>query len=155
MTYHARERGSVAGFVIGGLVLLGLLAGGIYVVRNNMLGQGSQVATTQTAGTPADKTDTTKTDDNADIKAALAKQAEEAQKAKEKQQAEQKAAEKAAAEKNAQSTMPATGGSSATSGATTTGHLPTTGPEEVIIPALGAMLLAGVSVAFARSRALL
>lgn len=155
MTYHARERGSVAGFVIGGLVLLGLLAGGIYVVRNNMLGQGSQVATQSTdkAATSTEKADN-KTDENADIKAALAKQAED-KKAKEQEEAKKKEAEKAAAEKNTQSTTATAGTSGATSGSAAAGHLPTTGPEEVAVPLLGATLLAGVGVAFARSRALL
>lgn len=150
-----RERGNVAAFAIGGLVLLGLLAGAIYVVRNKTP-QATNVAQTTTSKpstestNSSDKTDTTTTTDpNSDLKAALAKQAEEEKKAQEQQKAQQ--SEPQTTPQTTVTTTPTTSTAPVASGSS----LPTTGPEEVIVPMLGATLLAGVGFAFVRSRALI
>ncbi len=155
MVRHS-ERGSVAGFVIGGIVLLGLLAGAIYVVRNKTP-QAADIAQTTTnkpavqspdSSTATDTTTDTTSDANSDLKAALAKQAEEEKKAQEQQKAQQ-------SESAPQTTTPTTTPTTSTAPAEPSSHLPTTGPEEAIFPAIGATLLVGVGVAFQRSRALL
>ncbi len=164
------ERGSVVGFVIGGVVLLGLLAAGIYVVRQNMLPNvAAPDKETATTTAPAKKDDTTAEQKSADLKQTLAAQAE-AQKKAEDQLKAQQAESKPAAETTtpAPSTpsasttaIPTTGVSTtaspaaATSGAKASASLPATGPEDTVISAVGMAVLAAVGVAFVRSRATL
>ena len=144
------ERGNVLGFVLVGALLVALLLGGIYVVRHiSTTGSPAVPATTETdtsTGTTKDEESASsnsttqgsqKANDDQDLKQAL-----EAQSAAEKKAKDQQAASSSANSGSAQTS------SSATS-------LPATGPEEALLPAFGAMLLAGTVFAYARSRRLI
>lgn len=141
-------QGNVLGFVLVGALLVASLLGGIYVVRH-VSDSGSTVPTSTQEGTSSSTTKESDTDsttsqtagqsgDDQDLKQAL-----EAQSAAEKKAKEPQAASNAANSDADRSTS-----SSATS-------LPATGPEEVVFPLLGATLLAGTILAYARSRRLI
>ncbi len=146
------EQGNVLGFVLVGALLVALLLGGIYVVRNNM----APIATDDGASAPiAADTDKESGNDAApaggENKAADNKTDEqrlkenlEAQSAAEKKAREQQAA-------NSSTATPTDKGATALSAAS----LPATGPEEAVLPILGATLLAGTVLSYARSRRLI
>lgn len=122
------EQGSVVGFVLIGVLLTGLLVGGVWLARHPI--NSSQVATDSnsskaqkdTTSASSSSNDTAKATTDEELKAALAQQA-------------------------AQSL--ANGGSSSSSTAT---NLPTTGPADALFEMVGAMALAGATVAYVRSR---
>lgn len=136
------EQGNILGFVLVGALLTALLLGGVYVVRNS---NGANVATTTSItgnnNKPANKdteptgeTSTVAKTDEQRLKETLAAQALAEKKAKEQQAANDAA--------NLAATQSATA-------------LPVTGPEEAVVPLLGATLLAGTTFAYARSRRLI
>lgn len=151
-----KQRGSVLGYVLVGTLLVALLLGGIFVVRNNMAQlDGSKVtkevrntdttktqagsdSDTQTASTDVATNATDETSD--DIAEAVKKQAEEEKKAKEQNAA-------VTAQTSTQSVVTTTDSASTT--------LPTTGPGDAINSIVSVSLLVGAVVAYARSRATL
>lgn len=146
------EQGNVLGFVLVGALLIALLLGGVWLVRNQLAKnnvQGTVATTSQsTANNTSDSSTSTGSSDGTggnDLKDALAAQ----QTAEEKKAQEQKAAQDAEAAKSASTSE------SSTTTATTSTTLPTTGPEEALLPLAGAASLAGVSLAYARSRRLI
>ena len=149
------EQGNVLGFVLVGALLVALLLGGIYVARNSM----GQLATNNGSSAP-DATDGVSDKDTEPANGAVnkdtandktdeqrLKEALEAQSA-----AEKKAREQQAANNNSAGTTAKDG---ATSAASSASHLPATGPEEVVVPAAGAMLLSGAALSYVRSRRLI
>lgn len=149
---HRSEQGNILGFVLVGVLFVGLVAGGVWVVRSQLAKTGGEE--TATESTSSDKTteqlseagssDVAK-DPATDLKDALAAQ----QKEQEKKAEEQRAAQDA--ESNAKQ-------SSATT-STTSPHsvvaLPETGPGETLLSVAGATSLAGLGAAYVRSRRLL
>lgn len=119
------ETGNVVGFVLVGVLLTAMLVGGIWLARHPA--ESSSPETTPQTASKDKKTDTSdkKTTDE-QLKQTLAQQAA-----------------KSAADKQS---------SSSTSTPSTT--LPTTGPADVFIETVGAMLLVGTFVAYVRSRSL-
>lgn len=149
------ERGGIASFVIIGLLLLGLLAGGIYFVRNKMNpGTGTTGGEVASQSASSD-TKTSSSDQNQDLKDALAAQSSEEKKAEEQRKAQQSETTSTSATAGTTNTTTSNAVSTASGGSTTSSSLPATGPEEAIVPLLGAVLLTGVGIAFVRSRALL
>ena len=151
---HRSEQGNILGFVLVGALLVALLLGGIYVVRNTV----GHVATDDGASAPiaanSDKEsgkdatpagDEGKTADNKTDEQRL-KETLEAQSAAEKKAREQQAANKSDT---------ATGKDGSTPAASSAGSLPATGPEEAVLPTLGAMLIAGTMLSYVRSRRLI
>lgn len=148
---HRSEQGNVLGFVLVGALLVALLLGGIYVVRQNAPGQaGTNVATNDTSSqggehsnsdSNANNTDNTSSDeskksDEQSLKEALEKQSNQ--------------------NKDASTTNTDNANKNSTkdnSAQTTT--LPQTGPADAFIGMAGATLLAGAGVSYARSRRLL
>lgn len=146
------EQGNVLGFVLVGALLVALLLGGIYVVRNNMAhlatddGTSAPIAadTDKESGNDAAPTgEENKAADNKTDEQRL-KENLEAQSAAEKKAREQQAA-------NSSTATPIDKGATASSAAS----LPATGPEEAVLPILGATLLAGTVLSYARSRRLI
>jgi hypothetical protein len=152
-----REQGNIIGFVAVGVLLLALLAAGIYMLRgtlglDGLQTGGSQKTVTSSTEVPTEESATdgpSPSEANKDLKEALAAQASAEKKAAEQQKAQQ--AEALASDK----TTPQNGTATTTTGAVTQAALPTTGPEEVLAPLLGAALLAAAGVAFIRSRSLI
>lgn len=155
------ERGNVAGFVIVGLALLGLIVASIYVVRHSMLPVAGTPSTEQVASPTGTTTDASKDKDTSgtadttkdttnDLKTALSGQAAEEQKA-----AEQRSAQQAESTGSTSSTSAQNSAASASPGTSASANLPTTGPEDAILPAVGVALLAAVGIAFVRSRSLI
>lgn len=137
---RTNERGSVVRYVLGVVVLSGLLLGGILLYKNY------SANTSDTSGDQvANQTETSDSDDQAaQNEAALKQQQEEAEKkAQEQNQASGGDTSSTATETPHTSTVPS-------------GSLPETGPaEDVLLSAAGVAVLAGVGVAYARSRAAL
>jgi hypothetical protein len=131
------EQGSILGFVLVGALLTALVIGGIAVVRNQLAKNDSQVATDQSS----QKSGSSSTGSSSD----------ELKKALEQQQAEEKKAQEQKAASEAQQSQPASSSQGTTSNAN---NLPTTGPADAVWTILGAGLLAGTSMAYARSRSL-
>lgn len=155
-----REQGSVVSFVLIGLVLLALLAGGIYMVRHKIIA-GDMPAPVSTTSTIDKNKDTQTTNSTDDLKAALEKQANEEKKAQEQQKAQQQETansttitSQSSSTPSSTSVIPTTGVNNAASSTTPAGSLPTTGPEDGIAALLGAVLLAAAGTAFMRSRRL-
>lgn len=165
---HRKEQGNVLGFVLVGVLLAALVVGGIFVARN-MIAKDSQTPTdTQVASndkqkTTDDKKSTNTTtpsenkDTNNDLQAALKAQADAEKKAK-----DQQAANSQTQQQNTQSTTTTTPQSqtqtttnTTTTQTTTSAHLPQTGPEDAIVPMVGAMTLVGAVMAYRRSQAAL
>ena len=138
------EQGSILGFVLVGALLTALVVGGIVVVRNQFAKNDSQVETDQSSQ-DSGTSSTNKSGD--DLKKAL-----EQQQAEEKKAQEQKAASEAQQSQSSGASMSGTnGGTGSTSNAN---NLPATGPADAMLTVVGATLLAGTGVAYARSRSL-
>ena len=148
------EQGNILGFVLVGALLVALLLGGIYVARNSMgqlaTNNGSSVPSatdgvsdedTEPANGAANKDTSSDKTDEQRLKETL-----EAQSAAEKKAREQQAANKSDAVTDKDGSTPA---------ASSAGSLPATGPEEVVLPTLGAMLIAGTMLSYVRSRRLI
>lgn len=141
------EKGNVVGFVLVGVLLVGLLAGGVWVVRNSLAGvqsEESQGTTVVKNGSDGDSTNGESTDKSAgennstsdkELKDALAKQAAESKNSQDKSQ---------------NGTGPNQGSVSTSDEA----HLPETGPTDTLVSLLGAGLLTATSMAYVRSRSL-
>lgn len=147
---RSKEQGSVVGFVIGGVLLLALLVGGIVLYKNNiskMIGikaNDSQVATTTDT---SNKTDETKTDNQAAQNEAALKQQQEAEKKAQEQNKAANSTPVATTPNPVQVPHTATAPSQA---------LPKTGPtENAIMAAVGMSLVIGSANAYYRSRAAL
>jgi predicted lipid-binding transport protein (Tim44 family) len=134
------QQGSVLGFVLVGALLTALVVGGIFVVRNQLANKSNDTTSGQVATDQPDtnKPDATK-DNSDDLKKALEQQS---------------AAEKKAQEQKAASEAQQNSAAAANSNTTATNSLPTTGPAGTAMTLMGAALLAGASVAYARSRSL-
>lgn len=164
-----RSRGSILGFVIVGILLLGLIAGAVYAVRSGVFGGGNTpeiadetIVDPATESTGENKpANETKTDE---LSEALKKQSEAEKKAKEQSQAvnsEQKTATQNGQTNQPSATTPqqqpttATPRQLATTGVTST-QLPQTGPaEDALTMVLGAGLVGTAAVAYRRSRSLI
>lgn len=127
------EQGNVGGFVLIGVLLTGLLVGGVWLARHpinsSQVATDSNSSTTQkdTTSTPNSNTDTAKATTDEELKEALARQA-------------------------AQSLANGSSSTSSTSSGSTTTSLPTTGPADTLFEMVGATALAGMTVAYIRSR---
>lgn len=162
-----RSKGSVVGFIIVGVLLFGLIAGGVYSARHGVF-NGVTTPTEVARDTPANETtetskpETTQNNQQSaeqkradELSAALKKQAESEKKAKEQNQAATSAQQSSTTESDTAAST-ANQQSTPNSIPTTGVHLPQTGPVEnalMTMLALGA-LVASV-VAYARSRALI
>ena len=135
------EQGNIVGFVLVGVLLAALLAGGIFLVRNHFANRDTN-ETQSTNQTVANK-DEEKTEADKAVEEALANQAAQ----------ERKAEEQLEAKKNEPSTPPAA--EVETTPQTGVSNLPTTGPADTMWVALGVMSLAGVGLAYFRSRKLI
>lgn len=140
------EQGSVLGFVLVGAVLVGLLAGGIYVVRHMQSTDSTTKPATPSkddkkgtadSGSSAPAKPSTSSDDQ--LKAALDSQSKDSSKKTDSSDA-------------AGTSSSPTSSSSSTSSASA---LPKTGPEQLVAPMLGAALLAASVVSYTRSRRLI
>lgn len=145
------HRGSVLGFVLVGVLLLALVAGGIYLVRHQLTATtspttGSEASDnaaapdkpSETADSSTKPDETTTKETKSDLEQALQSQSE----AEKKAQAQKEAQEREAAQ-------------SAPVQPSSTAELPATGPADTLITLLGAALLAGTAFAYIRSRALI
>lgn len=168
---HHRSKGSVIGFIIVGVLLLGLVAGAIYVVKRGVF-NGVTQPTEVARQTPASENkDTPQSDANKstqpsaeqkkadELSAALKKQAEAEKKAKEQSQAASNQPPTTQTQPSASPQASTTALNSSSTPATipqTGVSLPQTGPaENAIVTTLGVSLLAGAIVAYRRSRALI
>ncbi len=139
---HRSEQGNVLGFVLVGALLVVLLLGGIYVVRHAISGSGSNDIATknqpETNSSTADDPDN-KTNSSESSSGSQAEPGDQAQK---------DSSDKNSSNNQSSSTNP--------SGATgQTGTLPQTGPADTLVSVVGAALLAGASLSYARSRRLI
>ena len=147
---HRSEQGNILGFVLVGALLVALLLGGIYVVRNSMVQvatggddtAGNGATDTASDGSSAPARDTTNDESTDKSDEQRLKETLEAQSAAEQKAREQQAANQAASGTAAQE-------------ASDTSHLPATGPEEAVLPVVGATLLAGAGLSYVRSRRLI
>lgn len=141
------EQGSVLGFVLVGAVLVGLLAGGIYVVRHM---QSSSDTTTMKPATP-NKDDKNTADSGSSAPAKPSTSSDDQLKAALDSQAKDNS-KKTETASNPDTSSSSTSGSSSTSSASA---LPKTGPEQLVAPMLGAALLVASVVSYTRSRRLI
>jgi LPXTG-motif cell wall-anchored protein len=170
-----RSKGSVIGFIIVGVLLLGLVAGAIYAVKRGVF-NGVTKPTEVARQTPASENkDTPQSDANKstqpsaeqkkadELSAALKKQAEAEKKAKEQSQA---ASNQPSTTQPSTQTQPSASSQNSTTASKSSStpatipqtgvSLPQTGPaENAIVTTLGLSLLAGAIVAYRRSRALI
>ena len=152
---RSKERGSVIGFVLGGILLLALLVGGIMLYKNNISKlTGVTADNNQVANNDADSQAAQKA---AEEKAAADQAAQNEAALKQQQEAEKKAQEQ---NKAANSNT----GNGTTQNATQVPHtataptqaLPQTGPaSDAAMAALGVSLMIGATSAYYRSRAAL
>jgi hypothetical protein len=144
------HRGGVLGFVLVGVLLLALVAGGIYLVRHQLIANNptsGKESTDKTAAPAAPRTttdssdkadDSTKNQSSSDLEKALQSQSEAEKKAKAQKEAQEKQV-----------------AASSASQSNTAAHLPETGPGDTLATIVGAMFLAGTIFAYVRSRALI
>lgn len=128
------EQGNVVGFVLIGMVLTAALVGGVWLARQPSSDTSSQTASDTTTSQQADEdtsTNTATTDE--ELKETLSQQATQS-----------------STDKESTSTTE----SSTTTSTSTTSNLPVTGPADTLLEMLGATLLAGVTVAYIRSRSI-
>ncbi len=146
------EQGNTLGFVLVGALLVALLLGGIYVVRNNM----AQVATSDgdTAPTVASNDDSTDSESTTGGDSKTTDTKTDEQRLKETLEA-QSTAEKKAKDQQAANNSKTTTSTSGNTATATTDKLPATGPEEALLQLVGATLVAGTGIAYARSRRLI
>lgn len=137
------QQGSILGFVLVGALLTALVIGGIFVVRNQLAKNGTQNPGSSQVATDQSDQKNTGTSSNSSNSDSL-KQALEQQRAEEKKAQEQKAASEGQSS-----------GTASNNTASTASNLPTTGPADTLWTVLGATALAGVSIAYVRSRALI
>lgn len=138
------EQGSVLGFVLVGAVLLGLLAGGIYVVRHM---QSTSNTTTTKPATPSNNN----TADNGSSAPAKPSTSNEDQ-LKAALDAQSKSKEEA---KKSDASGSGSSSTSATDSSSSAAALPKTGPEQIVGPMLGAAFLVASLVSYTRSRRLI
>lgn len=140
------EQGSVLGFVLVGAVLLGLLAGGIYIVRHM---QSTDNTTTTKPATPSKDNNGADNGSSAPAKPSTSNE-DQLKAALDAQSKSKEEAKNSDASASSTSSTNATGSSSSSAAA-----LPKTGPEQVIGPMLGAALLMASGVSYVRSRRLI
>lgn len=130
------EQGSVLGFVLVGAILVGLLVGGVYVVRHI---QSVGNSTTAKPAVPSKDNQTTDSGSSAPAKPSTSGD------------------DQLKAALNAQSSKNDTQSSSSSADNTSSSAsaLPKTGPEQVVVPMLGAALLVASAVSYTRSRRLI
>lgn len=150
---RSKERGSVVGFVLGGILLLGLLVGGIMLYKNNITKiVGGNAGNTQVANNDTTKqNDQTTTDTQAAQNEAALKQQQEAEKKAQEQNKAANSGSTSTPAATAQDTTQVPHTATAPSQA-----LPTTGPtEDAILAAVGLSTVIGATMAYCRSRAAL
>lgn len=146
------EQGNVLGFVLVGALLLGLLAGGMYVIKSYNPSEDKVAQTTKTddkknaAEEKKSATSDSKNDDK--LKAALDAQAKNEQAEKKKTQDKQPTKDVSAESTQSEPTKD-------TAISTEAVKLPETGVGDAIAPIVGATLLVGSTVSYARSRRLI
>ena len=147
------QQGSILGFVLVGALLTALVIGGIFVVRNQLAKNGG----TQNPGSTQVAKDQTGQDDNKSGTSSNNSNSDSLKKALEQQQAEEKKAQeqKAASEAQSNSTSSSSSAAGSTGSTSAASNLPTTGPADAMWTVLGATALAGVSIAYVRSRSLI
>lgn len=140
------EQGSVLGFVLVGAVLLGLLAGGIYVVRHM---QSTDNTTTTKPTTPSK--DNKNTADNGSSAPAKPSTTSNEDQLKAALDAQSKSKE----ESKKSDTSTSSSSTSANNSTSSAAALPKTGPEQVVGSMLGAAFLVASVVSYTRSRRLI
>ncbi|QQS21628.1 hypothetical protein IPM09_03810 [Candidatus Saccharibacteria bacterium] len=131
------HKGTIVGYVLVGALLLALVVGGIFVVKNYATKNNTGNETNKVVEDTVTQSNEALSSTNTDLEQAL------------KNQASQQKQTDSPAKSSSTAT---TSDSSITS---TSNHLPTTGPEDLIIPLIGATLLAGTAVSYVRSRSLI
>lgn len=131
---RTNERGSVVGYVLGAVLLLGLLVGGIALYKNYAGQPGGSSTGDQVATQDTDSDDTA-----AQNEAALKQQQEEAEKKAQEQNSATNNSNSSTTEVPHTATAPA-------------GSLPATGPEDTFVTIASLALLSGAVVAYVRSR---
>lgn len=146
-----RERGSVVGYALGAVLLLSVLVGGIWLLKNNLNNINGTAGNDQSSSTKTASNDSTKNSSDTT--------------ASNDQAAKNEAALKQQSGQSTNTTDSTSSGQS--SGVTQVPHtatvpdtaaqsssLPTTGPaEDGVVAVLGMGTLVGLSVAYLRSRA--
>lgn len=127
------ETGSVVGFVLVGILLTALLVGGIWLARHPF-GSSDQTATEPATTMPSDPGN-----DDATSPANT----------KNKEATTDEELKNTLSQQSSNSSPKTTPASS-----TPSGSLPATGPADVVLEMVGATLLAGTAVAYARSRSI-
>lgn len=139
------EQGSVLGFVLVGAVLLGLLAGGIYVVRH--MQSTDNTATTKPATPSKDNKNTADNGSSAPAKPSTSNE--------DQLKAALDAQSKSKEESKNSDTSTSGSSTSANNSASSAAALPKTGPEQVVGSMLGAAFLVASVVSYTRSRRLI
>lgn len=166
-----RSRGSVVGFVVVGVLLLALIAGGVYAVKRGVFNGTSEPQIAKNEEKTSKRTDdtssknaessnsTTNQSNDQSLSEALKKQAADEKKAKEQQSATSNnpsTSTGSSSQTNVGSSATPSPQTTPVAGSTDSSKLPHTGPaEDAVVAALGAALLLGTGIAYTRSRALI
>lgn len=151
------ERGSIISFIVVGIVLTALVAGGIYAARHYLApGSATQVALQDEAKNTPDETDDKSDDQKTGEPAPTNEQQSQAEKEAEAERQAQKAREEQQAQDEAESEEPAevpvTGSDRHSPDVPV---LPQTGPGEVFASGFALAVVTGSVLAYRRSRQVL
>lgn len=150
------EQGNILGFVLVGALLLGLLIGGMYIVKSyNPSSDGIALTTNddnnKSNSTQSKDTTSSKAKDDADKKA----NDDKLKAALDAQSNKKEPAAPKATEDSSGSTGKSESSHETSSATTDVNKLPATGPGEIVASLAGATLLVGSTVSYARSRRLI